>query len=376
MFVRWALTWERGMECQFINSYEELKEFTPAWDALVAKSECTSFFSTAGFTRAWWRAFEKSRNMHVAVVKDNTCTVRLIAPFQSEKSNPSRWESVGTNLITYNPFIIQSGDHESLSYFLGWLKHQSGWKKLVLRTSGNATLRQFFQLPYTASLNKFQKLHCWLRLGSFFVELEVRCDHPYLDQAALKQLSKVLQEKKSYRYKFNLLSRKGVPGYKTITERDEIERNFNLFCELHITEWRSRGRRSQLEEQETRNFYRYIIEEISQYDILRLDMFTIDDKPIAYSLGSKWNNTVDSWVICFDLSYERSSPGRLLESNVIQSLIKDGVTEYDLGRGLQSHKFEYPCKVRETVIISIHRSPIHAFVAKLKKHSIADGAAL
>ncbi|MCI0613887.1 GNAT family N-acetyltransferase, partial [bacterium] len=331
--------------------------------------------STAGFTRAWWRAYEKSSDMHVAVVKDNTGTVRLIAPFQSEKSNPSRWESVGTNLITYNPFIMQSGDHESLSYFFDWLKHQSGWKKLVLRTSGNATLRQFFQLPYTASLNKFQKLHCWLRLGSFFVELEVRHDHPYLSRAALMEMSNVLQ-KKSYRYKFNVLSRKGVPAYRTTTDPVEIKNNFDHFCELHIAEWQSRGRQSQLVNPETRNFYRYVIEELSAYQVLRLDMFTLDEIPIAYALGSKWNNVFDCWVLCFDLAYERLSPGRLLRCNVIQSLINEGVTEYDLGRGLQSHKLEYSCDFHETVIISIHPSPIHAFVTKLKRRANVHRAAL
>jgi CelD/BcsL family acetyltransferase involved in cellulose biosynthesis len=362
------------MECQFINSYDELREFSSAWDDLVAKSECSSFFSTAGFTRAWWRAYQKSRDMHIAVVKDSSNNLRLIAPFQSEKNNPLRWESVGTNLITYNPFIIQKDDHEALTCFFDWLKHQPRWKKLVLRTSGDATFPRFFQLPYTASLNKFQKLHCWLRLGSFFIELEVRRDHPYLSREALEDMSDVLQ-KKSYRYKFNVLSRKGVPAYRTITDAAEIKNNFDHFCELHITEWLARGRKSQLVNPETRNFYRYVIDELSAYQVLRLDMFTVDDKPIAYSLGSKWNNVLDSWVLCFDLEYERLSPGRLLRCNVIQSLINEGVDEYDLGRGLQSHKLEYECDFHETVIISIHRSPIQAFVSKVKKR-VARSAAI
>jgi CelD/BcsL family acetyltransferase involved in cellulose biosynthesis len=362
------------MECQFINSYEELKKFSSAWDDLVAKSECSSFFSTAGFTRAWWRAFAKSRDMHIAAVKDSNGNLRLIAPFQAEKNNPSRWESVGTNLITYNPFILEKDDHEALSCFFEWLKNQSGWKKLVLRTSGSATLRRYFQLPYTASLNKVQKLHCWLRLGSFFVELEVRRDHPYLGRAALEEMSDVLQ-KKSYQYKLNVLSRKGIPGFRTTTDAAEIKNNFDHFCDLHITEWLARGRKSQFANPETRNFYRYVIDELSSYQTLRLDMFTVDDKPIAYSLGSKWNNRVDSWVLCFDLEYEQLSPGRLLRCNVIQSLINEGVAEYDLGRGLYSHKLEYDCDFHETVIISIYPSPIQALVTKVKKR-VARTAAI
>jgi CelD/BcsL family acetyltransferase involved in cellulose biosynthesis len=362
------------MECQFINSYEELKEFSSAWDELVTRSECTSFFSTSGFTRAWWRAYEKSRDMHVAVVKDDNGTPRLIAPFQSEKNNPSRWESVGTNLITYNPFIIQSGDVDALDCFFDWMKHQRGWKKLVLRTSGNATLRRFFQLPYTASLNRFQKLYCWLRLKSFFVELEVRRDHPYLSRASLDQMTRVLQ-KKSYKWKINVLSRQGVPTYRTTTDTAEIRAHFDHFCEMHITEWLARGRYSQLANPETRNFYRYVIEELAAYQVLRLDMFNLDDKPIAYALAAKWNKSLASWIVCFDLEHERTSPGKLLQSNIIQSLINEDVSEFDFGRGLQSHKMEYPCELRETVIISIHPSPIQAFVTKLKRQ-VARRAAI
>ncbi|HEY7161114.1 MAG TPA: GNAT family N-acetyltransferase [Acidobacteriota bacterium] len=363
------------MECQFINSYEELKEFSSAWDDLVRKSECTSFFSTAGFTRAWWRAYANSRDMHIAVVKDNNGSPRLIAPFQSEKSNPLRWESVGTNLINYNPFIVQRDDHEALTYFCDWLKRRSDWKKLVLRTPGNATLPRFFKLPYRASLNAFQKLHCWLRLGTFFVELDVRRDHPYVNRQSLEQMTAILQ-KKSYKWKINVLSRQGVPAYQTTTDPAEIQRHFDHFCELHITEWLARSRKSQLVNPETRNFYRYVIEELAAYQILRLDMFNLNDKPIAYALAAKWNNCLASWIVCFDLEHERSSPGKLLQSNVIQSLINEDISEFDFGRGLQSHKLEYPCEVRDTVIISIHPSPIDAFVTKLKRHTIARRAAI
>jgi CelD/BcsL family acetyltransferase involved in cellulose biosynthesis len=362
------------MDCQFINSYEELKEFSSAWDSLVAKSECTSFFSTAGFTRAWWRAYAKARDMHIAVVKDSTGTVRLIAPFQSERNNPSRWESVGTNLITYNPFIVQHDDQEALTFFFDWLKLQPSWKKLVLRTSGESTLPRFFELPYSASLNKVQKLHCWLRLGSFFVELEMRPDHPYVSRATLEQMTKILQ-KKSYKWKINILSRQGIPSYQTTTDPAEIQRHFDHFCELHITEWLARSRKSQLVNPETRNFYRYVIEELAAYQVLRLDMFNLDDKPIAYALAAKWNKSLVSWIVCFDLEHERSSPGKLLQSNVIQSLINEDVSEFDFGRGLQSHKLEYPCEIRDTVIISIHRSPIQAFVSKVKKR-VARSAAI
>lgn len=363
------------MKCRFISTYDELKRISPAWDALVTKSEYTSFFSTSGFTRAWWRAYENSRDMHVAVVEDNAGIPRLIAPFQAEKKNPHRWESVGTNLITYNPFIMQPGDHEALRHLFGWLKHQSGWHKLVLRTTGEATLRRFFDLPYSASLSKVQRLHCWLRLRSFFVEQDVRRDHPYISQSTLNRMSNLLQTK-SYRHGLNILRRKGIPGYQTTMDMTEIKRYFDRFCELHVAEWQSRGKTSQLANPETRNFYCYLFDEMAAYQTLRLGMLTVDDKPVAFSIGAKWNNRIDSWVTCFDLDYARAGPGKLLRGHLIQNSIAEGVSEFDLGRGLQPHKMEYTHDLRETVIMSIHRSPIHAFATKLKARTATQKAAL
>jgi hypothetical protein len=105
------------MKARFVGSYDELKQISPGWDVLVASSEYTSFSSTSGFTRAWWRAYETSRDMHIAVLEDNTGRLRLIAPFQAEKKDSFRWELVGTNLINYNTLIMQSPEKQQFRAF-------------------------------------------------------------------------------------------------------------------------------------------------------------------------------------------------------------------------------------------------------------------
>ena len=363
------------MRGRFIRSYDELKEISPAWDALVAKSEYTAFFSTSGFTRAWWRAYENTRNMHVAVIEDNAGMLRVIAPFQAEKKNPQRWELAGTNLINYNPFIMQAGDHEGLRSLFAWLKHQSGWNKLVLRTTGEATISRFFNLHYSSSLSKAQKLNRWLRLRSLFVEQDARRDHPYISQGTLNTMDNLLR-KKSYRYGLNILRREGTPLYETTMDKIQMKRHFECFCKIHVEEWQSRGRVSQLSQPETRNFYFYLFDEIESYRTLRLDMLSVNQKPIAFSIVSKWNNRIDAWITCFDLAYARVGPGRMLRYHQIKSSIEEGISEFDLGRGLQQHKNEYTSDFRENVILSIHRSPIHALKTRLKSPAGRQKAAV
>jgi CelD/BcsL family acetyltransferase involved in cellulose biosynthesis len=358
------------MKGRFVRTYEELKQISPAWDALVEKSEYTAFFSTSGFTRAWWRAYEQSRNMHVALIQDDAGMPRLIAPFQAEKKNPNRWESVGTNLINYNPVIMQAGDKEALRFLFLWLKRQPNWKKLVLRTTGKATLSHFFDQNYSSSLNKLQKLHRWLRLNDFFVELELRKDQPYISQAKLKTMNDLVR-KKSYRYGWNILQREGTAAYQSTTDKAEIKRYFDSLCSIHIKEWESRGRISQLSDPETRNFYSNLFDEIGTYQTLRLDMLTVNQKPIAFSIVSKWSNRIDAWITCFDIAYARVGPGRMLRYHQLTNSIDEGITEFDLGRGVQRHKREYTSDFRENVILAIHRSPLHAFTSRLRARKAA-----
>jgi CelD/BcsL family acetyltransferase involved in cellulose biosynthesis len=347
-----------------VSTYEELQEISPRWDELVASSENTSFFSTAGFTRAWWRAYQQSRNMHVAIVEENDGSFRLIAPFQAEKTNPTRWESVGTNLITYNPFIVRRDDHEALQIFLKWLHDQPGWSKIVLRTSGDATLSRFLR-PSSVGASSFRKWIPWLKLNSFLIEQTVRKDHPYISQSSLSSMTNLLK-KRNFRYSMNVLKREGVPGYKITMDMPEIKKHFPHLCELHIAEWGSRGRKSQFTDPETRNFYMYLCDEMASYGTLGLEILTVGDKTAAMGIHSKWKNRIESWITCFNLNFADAGPGRLLLGHLIQAAISDGITEVDLGRGLQRHKLEYTQDFRETVILVIHRSPVHAFITKLK----------
>jgi CelD/BcsL family acetyltransferase involved in cellulose biosynthesis len=363
------------MKGRFIGSYDELRRISPDWDALVARSEYTSFFSTSGFTKAWWRAYENSRDMHVALIEDDSGELRVIAPFQAEKKDPLRWELVGTNLINYNPLIMQSGDYEGLGFLFDWLKRQPGWNKLVLRTTGKATPSNYFERNYSPFLSKMQKLNRWFRLGSFFVEQDARRDHPYISQESLNKMGNLLHQK-SYRHGLNILKREGTPVYQTTMDISAIKAHFDRFCELHISEWQSRGRVSQLANPETRSFYSNLLDEMKPYETLCLGILSINEKPIAFTIGARWNNRLDSWITCFDLAYSRVGPGKLLRGHLIQSSIAEGLSEFDLGRGLQQHKKEYTADLRETVILSIHRSPIHAFATKVRARSTPRKTAL
>jgi len=304
--------------------------------------------------------------MHIAVIEDEAGTLRLIAPFQSERKNPLRWEGVGTNLINYNPILIRPHDGDSLRQLFAWLKHQLGWNRLVLRTSATSTLSRLFRLTYTASLNHIQKVRRWANLGSLFIEQDSQPNHPVISGEALRKLGD-LPHHDSHHRSLRRLKPYGAPGHVTVTHADDAERYFDHLCKLHIAEWASRGRTSHLADPETRQFSLLFLYELASYQMLRMDVLTVDGRPIAFQVGAWWKELLEGWMVCFDIDYAKVSPGRLLFSYMIPSLLADGITELDLGRGMQDYKLQYNPEIRETVTMNIHRSPLHAVSYKLQK---------
>ena len=69
------------LSCRLVQNFDELVQLDSSWDNLVYKSDFPDLFSTAGFARAWWRAYGENRNMNVVIVEDQqgisavNCTV-------------------------------------------------------------------------------------------------------------------------------------------------------------------------------------------------------------------------------------------------------------------------------------------------------------
>jgi hypothetical protein len=356
-----------NLKCRSIENYEELMELSKPWDQLVCKSDFPDLFATSGFARAWWRAYGKDCNLNSVVVEDENGTPRLIAPFQAWKSKPKNWELIGRPRGDYNNFVMTAGDQESLSCLFDWLKEQSDWQVLTLRrVPGQSTLLRFFEHPYTEELNTREKFQSWMKLRSWLVYQERRHEHPICSGVAFQQMHDVLQHI-HHRRKTNWLKTQGDLEYKVITDPEEIKKVYlPKFFELHCKEWEkmlSKG--SFLRHQIHRDFYNYIVEEMACYNALRFDAMILNDSLIAAHIGFHWAGRLYYWLACYDSTYSKGSPGRLLLGNIIHSALQLGLRELDMLFGLEKYKDDFKSEIRETGALTIYRSPLIA--AKVQK---------
>ncbi len=351
--------------CRFVHNYNELAQLAVAWDNLVYQSDFPDIFATAGFARAWWRAYGQSRNMNLVVVEDGAGTPRLIAPFQAKKDTPKNWELIGRPRGDYNNLIMAAGDQESLNCLFGWLKCQPDWEMLTLRRiPGQSTVLHFFEHPYDATLSKLEKLQYWLKISSWLVYQEARHEHPICSGTAYQQMHDVLQ-REHHRRKTKWFKTQGDFAYQVITDLAAIKAYLPQFFELHIREWRKKPKASFLSDPINRDFYNYIVDEMASYDALRFDLITLNGVLIAAHFGFNWAGRLYYWLACFDSNYAKGSPGRLLLGNIIHSALQLDLKELDMLFGMETYKQDFRSEIRETGAITIYRSPLHA--ARLQK---------
>jgi len=355
------------LSCRQIQNYDDLAKLTPDWDNLVSKSDFPDIFSTAGFARAWWRAYGENRNMNVVIVEDANENLRLIAPFQSKKETPGNWELIGRPRGDYTNLIMEAGDYESLDALFNWLNDQNHWRIVTLRRiPGTSSLLNFFKKPYDATLTKFEKLYRWLNIGSWMVHQEPRHEHPICNGIAFQSMQDVLQHT-HHRRKTNWFKTQGEFEYQIVTDPSEIKSYLPEFFELHIKEWGKKSK-SFLTDQADRNFYLYIVDEMATYNALRFDRITLNGNLIAAHLGFHWAGRLYYWLACFDSDYAKGSPGRLLLENIIDSALKLGLKELDMLFGMEEYKQQFRSEIRKTGAITIYRSPLQA--ARLRKSSL------
>ena len=358
---------KNSLSCRLVQNYDDLMRLSPMWDQLVQKSDFPDIFSTAGFARAWWRAYGESRNMNVVIVADACGMPRLIAPFQAKKETPGSWELIGRPRGDYTNLIMEAGDYQSLDSLFSWLKGQVNWQVVTLRRiPGTSSLLNFFKKPYDATLTKFQKLHRWLNIGSWMVLQELRHEHPICGGIEFQKMHDVLRHS-HHRRKTNWFKTLGQFEYELITDPAEIKSCLKQFFELHIKEWNHKSK-SFLCDQVNRDFYLHIVDEMSSYNALRFDRITLNDNLIAGHFGFHWAGRLYYWLACFDSDYSKGSPGRLLLENIIHSALKLGLRELDMLFGMEEYKKQFQSEIRKTGAITIYRSPLYA--ARLRKLSL------
>lgn len=353
------------LSCRLIEDGSGIAEIAGAWDRLLCRSEFTTIFASAGFARAWWRAYGHHRRLRLLVVEDEMGP-RLIAPLYCDASSPDDWKMIGNFRGDYGNLIFSAGDVESLSCLFAWLRTHAGWQTLSMHNlPGHAAVLRFFPRAYTPDARYATKLRSWLVADSPLICQEWHAQHPRADAAKLRELAALL-ESRNHRKHVNWFSRQGTLAYRCLAEPADIRSRLPEFFALHVAEWSSKGGRSLFLEPANRDFYGFLTEDLAAYRTLRLDLLTVGDRLIAAHLGFDWHGRVSYYKPCYDPAVASHSPGKLLLAHIIRRAAEAGAPELDLLFGLEDYKKQYASEIRATGSIVMERSRWRALRRRLR----------
>ncbi len=101
-----------------------------------------------------------------------------------------------------------------------------------------------------------------------------------------------------------------------------------------------------------RYFYRLIVERLLARDTLRVVFATRDGQDIAYVLGGIFGDTYRGLQVSFVEGFERDAPGNLVQHAMIEWLVEDGLSTYDLGTDMPYKRRWAEVEV-ETVTVAV-----------------------
>lgn len=99
-------------------------------------------------------------------------------------------------------------------------------------------------------------------------------------------------------------------------------------------------------------FYRFMIPRLNQTGRLRVLFISQGDHDVAFVFGGVFNGTYRGLQLSFDADYASSSAGNLAQYWMIQHLVDEGVSSYDLGSELE-YKQKWAERRDETISLVI-----------------------
>jgi CelD/BcsL family acetyltransferase involved in cellulose biosynthesis len=109
---------------------------------------------------------------------------------------------------------------------------------------------------------------------------------------------------------------------------------FDRIVSVEKRSWKGK-KRAGISTGRMRDFYRLMIDRLHRRDALRIGFARLDDEDIAYCFGGLFEKTYRGLQMSYDDDYSDLSPGNILQIEMIQNLIDEGIETYDMGQAME-----------------------------------------
>ncbi len=332
-----------SLSIQVYDTLGDLERLRPEWEALLNEFPHSTTFCSWEWLVPWWRAFAQHDRLRVVAVRIAGAKLVGLAPmilasqrFLGARLRVLRLMGDGTQDSDNLDLPVHPAYEAEFSHaFFEWLVQQSRqWDICQFRTmpasspAGNRLLSQLKSIGWTVFTSTRPQT---------IVEL------PDTWEGYLKRLSS------KERGKIGIRCRKLEKKYQVDIRRcseSELDSGLDALFELHAKHWQLRGLPGTLHVPERRQFYRELAQLLLRRNRLEFWLLAADGKVVAAQFGLRHGETVFSLQEGFDPAYSSDSVGYVLRSQVLKSLIAEGIRKYDFLGGTDESKVRWGAEVR------------------------------
>lgn len=342
------------MKVRRVQDLAGFRDLAGAWRELCRDSGQTSPFLSHDWFDCCWRACDSVRRPEVVLVEDAAgpvAFVPLVAWRGSLRGLPARW--LGMLDAPDTPFVdwLTLGRPDSIvRAVLDHLADRRDWDALVLDG-----------VPATSPTLK--ALDAWLPDRFPSQNLGV-ARSPYLSligswEAFWRSTSQ--RFKKTVRSVRNRLQRAGrvtLDEYRLVDPRSAV---FDELLDVSRRSWKAPRRLAIATMPGMVEFFRELTSRASKNGWLRLWVLRLDGRAVATEYQLEADGRVHALRADFDESLpDELSPGTYLSAEIVRSLFaRDGVHEYDMGRGDNPYKSRWTTTAHESARLRVFRAGLY-----------------
>lgn len=312
---------------EVIDTVGAFRALESEWDELLAQSAENNVFLSFAWTRCWWEAFGKEKQLHILVLRGCDGSIQAIAPLMQATIKVSGLPAKSLSLI-YNDnashagFIIRAGViDQCLEVFAGYF-------------AANGARWQLIELPnLVVGTPVHASLLAVLRKNKALFAIKRGLVSPFLNLTPIKDWRAYLSSRtKKFRYHIKCwMARGDSEGWVFEDVRDTRDRPAAMeeMCAVSAKSWKGRCNRDIGASNRNKRFIDLLLRASSEKGWLRLWMCRINGIPAAYDLQIEYNKTVFALRSDFDEEFKTYVPGSILQARLLRSYIEQGSAEYD-----------------------------------------------
>jgi len=342
------------IKVEYISKNEDFERLRSRWNELLANSFANTIYLTWEWAYSWWQIYGGNKELFVLTAEVGDRLVG-IAPLVISKKRLNGFlkikqvEFLGAEFANgeYLDFIIDKNlETEVLdSMFNFFAQHHKQWDSFHLT-----------DVPRESSTRKHLK-NITDRLGYNFSE-SIRSICPYVIlpgkwEVLEAQIKSSL--KKNFKYQLRRLAREFDVDIGYCQDIGELERELNVFFDLHRKRWQDKNIEGSFASKEKRQFYIEMANRFLAHGWLRFYSLKLDGQSVAMLFGFQYADKFFFQQSGFDPQFNKYSVGQVMLGSVIADSITNGLYEFDFLRGPEEYKYHWGTVDKRTFRLVISR---------------------